>query len=118
MFLASGGFMFTRTFAVGVVVTSLFGLGFGIFLAVDFAMVLDVLPDPETRAKDLAVWHLSLVLPQFLATPLGGVLRDVVAQTACPEPEPGVCKTGCAAPYMTVYGVTAAYFLLCAICVF
>ena len=27
-------------------------------------------------AKDMGVWHVSLVLPQLLATPLGGFLRD------------------------------------------
>lgn len=118
MFAASFGFMFTREFVTGVLVTSLFGLGFGAFLAVDFAMVLDVLPNEATRAKDLAVWHLSLVLPQFIATPLGGLLRDNVSKAVCPVPKEGQCKTECAEPYMAIYGVTAGYFLLCALCVY
>jgi hypothetical protein len=44
--------------------------------AVDFAMVLDVLPHPDDAAKDMAVWSIALTLPQMLATPSGGVLLD------------------------------------------
>ena len=35
----------------------LFGVGYGLYLAVDFALVMDVLPRKEDRARDLAVWH-------------------------------------------------------------
>ena len=123
------------------------GLGYGCFLAIDFALVMDVLPNrkacsvyhrtpcphaqyyhilrlnasqsaleeyvhmaaacnnarrlfvhscgsdssplqprameafpmpgvPQDAAKDLAVWHAALVLPQVLATPVGGLLLD------------------------------------------
>lgn len=34
-------------------------------------MVLDILPSDVDRAKDLAVWHQALVLPQLIATPIG-----------------------------------------------
>ena len=33
------------------------GIGFGAYSAVDFALVMDVLPDEKDKAKDLAVWH-------------------------------------------------------------
>lgn len=33
------------------------GIGFGSFCAIDFAMVIDVLQNKDTKAKDLAVWH-------------------------------------------------------------
>ena len=33
------------------------GVGFGAYCAVDFALVMDVLPDDREKAKDLAVWH-------------------------------------------------------------
>lgn len=146
MTCTSLGFVFARSFAACIVITSIFGVGYGIFLAVDFAMVgeqvlsqppapvlslcraltlpvqspqvLDVLPDETTRAKDLAVWHLSLVLPQFLATPIGGLLRDYTAKTLCHAPEgQDVCAIRCATPYVILYSVTAGYFLLCALCV-
>ncbi len=33
------------------------GAGFGCFQAVDFALVMDVLPQEKDKAKDIAVWH-------------------------------------------------------------
>eukprot|EP00304_Pavlova_gyrans_P011798 CAMPEP_0206039370 /NCGR_PEP_ID=MMETSP1466-20131121/4713_1 /ASSEMBLY_ACC=CAM_ASM_001126 /TAXON_ID=44452 /ORGANISM="Pavlova gyrans, Strain CCMP608" /LENGTH=80 /DNA_ID=CAMNT_0053414005 /DNA_START=29 /DNA_END=268 /DNA_ORIENTATION=- len=62
--------------AATLVLLAVFGLGFGCYLAVDFAMVLDVLPDASDAAKDMAVWSIALTLPQMLATPVGGFLLD------------------------------------------
>lgn len=39
-------------------------------------MLLDVLPDMDDAAKDVAVWSTALTLPQMLATPVGGFLLD------------------------------------------
>ena len=39
------------------VFSSLLGVGFGAYCAVDFALVMDVLPNDREKAKDLAVWH-------------------------------------------------------------
>ena len=55
-----------------------FGFASGCYAAVDFAMVLDVLPNSKNVARDLGVWHVSLVLPQLLSTPLSGRILDVV----------------------------------------
>jgi len=33
------------------------GIGFGAYCAVDFALVMDVLPAEKDKAKDLAIWH-------------------------------------------------------------
>ena len=51
------------TFAVAVV----YGLGFGAYYSVDWALGCDVLPNPEDAAKDMGVWHISMVLPQAVA---------------------------------------------------
>lgn len=50
--------------------------GFGPFLSVEFALLLDILPNPATAARDISIWHQSLVLPQLVATPIAGLLRD------------------------------------------
>eukprot|EP00730_Choanoeca_flexa_P018960 TRINITY_DN9248_c0_g1_i1.p1 TRINITY_DN9248_c0_g1~~TRINITY_DN9248_c0_g1_i1.p1 ORF type:complete len:530 (+),score=95.10 TRINITY_DN9248_c0_g1_i1:121-1710(+) len=55
-------------------IAAAFGLGYGCFVSVDLALVLDVLPNEAERAKDLAVWHQALVLPQLIATPIGSRL--------------------------------------------
>jgi MFS family permease len=53
----------------------LFGLGFGAYQAVDWALACDVLPDRDNAAaKDMALFHVSFTLPQVLAPTLAGQL--------------------------------------------
>jgi MFS family permease len=53
----------------------LFGLGFGAYQAVDWALACDVLPDRDTgAAKDMALFHVSFTLPQVFAPFLAGQL--------------------------------------------
>lgn len=42
------------------------GVGFGAYCAVDFALVMDVLPNDREKAKDLAVWHQVAWLMSFV----------------------------------------------------
>jgi MFS family permease len=53
-----------NAFLVGMAIG---GLGFGIYAAVDLALVADVLPDPATAAKDLGVFNMAGALPFSLA---------------------------------------------------
>jgi MFS family permease len=43
------------------------GLGFGVYVAVDLALVVDVLPDKHTAAKDLGVFNIAGALPFSIA---------------------------------------------------
>jgi MFS family permease len=43
------------------------GLGFGMYMAVDLALVVDVLPDRKHAAKDLGVINIAGALPFTLA---------------------------------------------------
>lgn len=43
------------------------GVGFGMYMAVDLALVVDVLPDSESAAKDLGVLNIAGALPFALA---------------------------------------------------
>ena len=43
------------------------GLGFGVYMAVDLALVVDVLPDPANAAKDLGVFNMAGALPFTVA---------------------------------------------------
>ena len=78
------------------------GIGFGAFQSVDFALVMDVLPEKKDKAKDIAVWHLAIILPQAVATPIGGVVLDLFERVNC---EIGL-------GYMIVFVMTSVYFLL------
>ncbi|HEX5877980.1 MAG TPA: MFS transporter [Actinomycetota bacterium] len=50
------------------------GLGFGMYMAVDLALVVDVLSDPLTAAKDLGVLNIAGALPFALAPALAPIL--------------------------------------------
>ena len=43
------------------------GMGFGVYLSVDFALLTQVLPSARDRAKDLGVINIANSLPQVLA---------------------------------------------------
>ena len=59
-------------FLVGMAVA---GLGLGVYLAVDLALVVDVLPDSDSAAKDLGVFNIASALPYSVAPAIGaGIL--------------------------------------------
>ena len=51
-------------FLVGMAIS---GLGFGVYMAVDLALVVDVLPDKRNAAKDLGVFNIAGALPFSIA---------------------------------------------------
>ncbi|QJY49011.1 MFS transporter [Pseudonocardia broussonetiae] len=51
-------------FLVGMAIS---GLGFGMYMAVDIALVADVLPDEDNVAKDLGVFNIAGALPFSIA---------------------------------------------------
>lgn len=50
------------------------GIGFGMYMAVDLALVVDVLPDADTAAKDLGVLNIAGALPFAVAPALAPAL--------------------------------------------
>ena len=70
------------------------GIGFGVYLSVDFALCTEVLPDESARAKDLGVINIANALPQVFAPFVGALLiRE-------------------AGGYVTLYSVSAAVCVL------
>jgi MFS family permease len=56
-------------FAMGIV----FGVGYGLYVAVDWAIASDVLPDREKSAgRDMGLWHVAFTLPPALAPAVFG----------------------------------------------
>ena len=53
------------------------GLGFGLYTAVDLALVADVLPDPGSAAKDLGVMNIAGALPYAVAPALAPAILAV-----------------------------------------
>jgi MFS family permease len=50
------------------------GVGFGAFMAVDQALMTEVLPSADSYAKDLGVVNIAATLPQTLAPAVGGAI--------------------------------------------
>ena len=81
---ASGGLMslacllfaLTRSFTFDMLLSALFGIGFGAFSAIDWALATDILPEAENFAKDMGLWSLAMVVPNVLAAPIAGNLLD------------------------------------------
>jgi Na+/melibiose symporter-like transporter len=53
---------------------AIFGLGYGAYVSVDWALVADTLPSDATYARDMGVWNIGLTIPQVLAAIFGGAL--------------------------------------------
>jgi MFS family permease len=80
----------------------LFGLGFGAYQAVDWALACDVLPDRDNAAaKDMALFHVSFTLPQVFASALAGQLLYHLNQSP-----------GGNFGYRVVFATAALWFLL------
>ena len=50
------------------------GAGFGVYQAVDFALITQVLPAADGRAKDLGVINIASALPQVIAPAVAGLI--------------------------------------------
>ncbi len=90
-FLVAGS---TLLFAIGIVmlahvstltgfyvVEAVLGIAYGVYVGVDLALVVDVLPNPDDAGKDLGVFNMANALPQSVAPVLGGILLSVANTT-------------------------------------
>ncbi len=74
MAIVTVGFVFCNALWQVALVGIIFGLGFGAYTSVDWALGTDVLPSKKDAAKEMGVWHIAMTLPQALAAPLAGTL--------------------------------------------
>ena len=58
---------FVETWNAAIVAAALYGVGFGAYLAVDQALITQVLPAAADRAKDLGIINIAIVGPTALA---------------------------------------------------
>ncbi|HUD36360.1 MAG TPA: MFS transporter [Streptosporangiaceae bacterium] len=68
---------FRETWDAALVAAVLFGAGFGAYLAVDQALITQVLPAAKDRAKDLGIINIAIVGPAAVAGALSAVLVDL-----------------------------------------
>lgn len=74
MAVGFAGLSVTDNVAMFYLMEAIMGLGYGVYVAVDMALVVDVLPNPEDAAKDMGVLNIANALPQSLAGLIGGAL--------------------------------------------
>jgi MFS family permease len=65
---------FVTTWVGAFIGAVVLGIGFGIYTAVDFAMITQVLPSAGARAKDLGVINIANALPQVLAPGVAAIV--------------------------------------------
>ncbi len=78
----------------------LFGMGYGVYQAADWALAVDVLPKGDSAARDMGIWHVSLVLPQMVAPALTGAILSALKGTSL------------LLGYTVVFTLTAVWFIL------
>jgi MFS family permease len=69
-------FTFTKDKTFVLVIAGVFGLGWGAFQAVDWALAVNLLPEGGA-AKYMAIWHICMTVPQIIA-PLFGKIADIL----------------------------------------
>jgi MFS family permease len=69
--------VFVETWPAALVAAVLFGSGFGSYLAVDQALITQVLPAAADRAKDLGIINIAIVAPGAVGAALAGALVSV-----------------------------------------
>src|SRR3979411_825408 len=105
MAVAAIGLIVAQQYAIALVIGAVFGLGYGAYTSVDWALATDVLPNMDDAAKDMGLWHIALTLPQLLAVPLAGVLLDLGQQLGQAQ---GLPNLG----YTFIFGTAIVYFVL------
>jgi MFS family permease len=78
----------------------LYGLGYGLYYAVDWALACDTLPDRDRSAKDMGLFHVAQTLPTTVVPAAGGFLLDFFNHRA---PNSG---------YRVVFGAAIVFFAL------
>lgn len=93
-------------FGLGLV----YGLGFGAYTAVDWALACDVLPDRKGAAgKDMGLWHASLTVPTVVGPALLALLLSYLEQSGHSVL---VVPTGGHLGFRVGFGIAALVYIL------
>ncbi|HYO57178.1 MFS transporter [Archangium sp.] len=103
--VVAAGFMLADNYLAVLLIGALFGVGYGAYESVNWALATDVLPDMDDAAKDMGIWHMALTVPQLVATPVAGWLLDTFQALG---KESGWPTLG----YTVIFSVAIVYFSL------
>jgi len=100
-----------QTFDFTILIGFFFGMGYGAFLAVDWALATDILPSTQDFGKDMGIWHMAWGVPQIVAPILSGILLDTfrhIGASLLNYPSLG---------YSVIFGLSLVWFMLCLVIV-
>ncbi len=98
--------LFAPNFAITALLGLIFGIGYGAYQSVDWAMASEVLPSEDDYAKDMGVWHVAMTLPQVIATPIAGFLLDFFNRAGSSGGTPSTLG------YNVIFALATLYFIL------
>jgi len=67
---------FPTSLPIVFVAGAAYGVGYGLYYAVDWALACDTLPNRASSAKDMGLFHIALTLPQFVVPFFAGPALD------------------------------------------
>ncbi len=116
-------FGLTSSLPAAAVMGGLFGLGYGAYISVDWALGTDVLPSKEEAAKDMGIWHIAMTLPQAIASAPAAMLLGSFGMVRRVEPIkmlgltvlPTVKLHYTQAGFATLFAVAGVFILLGAV---
>ena len=73
---------FVETWDASLIAAVLFGLGFGAYLAVDQALITQVLPAARDRAKDLGIINIAIVGPSTIGPAIAAPITAEIGYPA------------------------------------
>ena len=73
---------FFQTWPVSVLAAALFGIGYGAYIAVDQALITQVLPKARDRAKDLGIINIAIVCPGAIGALIAAPLVSLAGYSA------------------------------------
>ncbi len=115
MAVTAVAFLFSHSLTYTLCVGVIYGLAFGAYYSVDWALGCDVLPNKENAAKDMGVWHISMVLPQSLAPFLSGLILTGCGYTKVLGPEGTEIVKYSMSGYTVTFCLAAGFLLLSAL---
>ncbi|RAQ94914.1 MFS transporter [Thermogemmatispora tikiterensis] len=71
-------FIFFQTQYGALIAALIFGVGFGAYTSVDWALTTDVLPPTNEAGKFMGFWSMMGILPQVIGTAIGGVILQLL----------------------------------------
>ncbi len=84
LFILAPAFFSSRDtlFTVALVAAGFFGLGYGAYTSVDWALATDVLPATDQYGKDMGIWSAAGIIPQVIGVTVGGVVISTLHNIA------------------------------------